>query len=432
LHDRQRFWHVWTREIGFHPSKSQRDGDDTLVTSDFVAGGYSQPGGIGQELKKLGDAEVEASLVQMSREHSAVATDPLATLPVDDSLSEKIRFRILRPHAKGGLGEVFVARDEELNREVALKEIQFNHAHDLDSRSRFVLEAEITGSLEHPGIVPVYGLGQYADGRPFYAMRFIRGDSLKEAVDRFHARPARREAYDSVEFRKLLGRFVDVCQAIEYAHSRGVLHRDLKPGNIMLGKYGETLVVDWGLAKAQGVSTQREKSVEQSFHPRTISGSSATQYGSAIGTPAFMSPEQARGQLDQLGPGSDVYSLGATLYYVLTGIAPFGKDDIGPILRRVQVGEFPRPRSFKSSIPAALEAICLKAMALRAADRYPSPQCLADDLERYLADESVKTHAEPLALRTRRWLRKHPRSVAAFAATLLSRTVFGVGSLPGK
>ena len=119
-----------------------------------------------------------------------------------------------------------------------------------DSRARFVLEAEITGGLEHPGIVPVYGLGTYADGRPFYAMRFIKGDNLKAAIERFHA--AEPVRFESLEFRQLLGRFVDVCQAVAYAHSRGVLHRDLKPGNIMLGKFGETLVVDWGLAKVVG------------------------------------------------------------------------------------------------------------------------------------------------------------------------------------
>src|SRR5207253_755151 len=152
---------------------------------------------------------------------------------------------------EGGLGKVSVARDEELHREVALKEIKDHHADNPDSRARFLLEAEVTGGLEHPGIVPVYGLGSYADGRPFYAMRFIKGDSLKEAIERFHR--AEKSGSDpgerALELRKLLGRFLDVCNAIAYAHSRAVLHRDLKPGNIMLGQYGETLVVDWGLAK---------------------------------------------------------------------------------------------------------------------------------------------------------------------------------------
>ncbi len=210
---------------------------------------------------------------------------------------------------------------------MALKEIQERYAKNEDSRSRFMLEAEVTGGLEHPGIVPVYGLGQYSDGRPFYAMRFIKGDSLKDAIGRFHTN--HREARDlttgeiGVEFRQLLGRFIDVCQAIEYAHSRGVLHRDLKPGNIMLGKYGETLVVDWGLAKVIGRAEQHQSSGEATLSPEVSSGSAPTQIGSAIGTPAFMSPEQAAGDLDALGPSADVYSLGATLYCLLTGETPF-------------------------------------------------------------------------------------------------------------
>src|SRR5262249_7865960 len=180
---------------------------------------------------------------------------PLTQVPsVGTPTSSGLRFRILRPHAKGGLGEVFVALDSELNREVALKEIQPRFADHPEARTRFLLEAEITGGLAHPGIVPVYGLGHYADGRPFYAMRFIQGDSLQDAITRLHQAevPDRDPGERTLALRGLLGRFIDVCEAVAYAHSRGVLHRDLKPGNVMLGKFGETLVVDWGLAKTVG------------------------------------------------------------------------------------------------------------------------------------------------------------------------------------
>ncbi len=241
-----------------------------------------------------------------------------------------------------------------------------------DKPRRFLLEAEVTGGLEHPGIVPVYGLGTYADGRPYYAMRFIRGDSLKEAIEHFHADdslkkdPGRR----SLELRKLLRRFTDVCNAIDYAHSRGVLHRDLKPSNIVVGKHGETLVVNWGLAKATGKAEPGAE--ERTLMPTSASGSAETLPGSALGTPAYMSPEQARGDLEHLGPRSDVYSLGATLYCLLTGKPSQEGDDIGAVLRNVQRGEFPRPRQLDPGIEPALAAVCLKAMATRPEDRYPS------------------------------------------------------------
>src|SRR5262249_43861832 len=150
------------------------------------------------------------------------------------------RFRILRPHAQGGLGAVFVALDQELHREVALKQILDRHADDPTSRARFLREAEVTGGLEHPGIVPVYGLGTDADGRPYYAMRFIRGESLKEDIEQFHADAALKQAPGrrSLELRKLLRRLLDVCNAVEYAHSRGVVHRDIKPANVVVGKHG--------------------------------------------------------------------------------------------------------------------------------------------------------------------------------------------------
>src|SRR5215467_10893128 len=170
--------------------------------------------------------------------------DPLPATVAEVKKLAGHRYQILRPHDKGGIGEVFVALDQELNRQVALKEIQEQHASDPRNLGRFVREAEITGGLEHPGIVPVYGLGQYADGRPFYAMRFIQGETLKDAIVKYHAGDT------GVTLRGLLTRFVAVCNTIAYAHSRGVIHRDLKPSNIMLGKYGETLVVDWGMAKA--------------------------------------------------------------------------------------------------------------------------------------------------------------------------------------
>jgi serine/threonine protein kinase len=333
-----------------------------------------------------------------------------------------LRYRILRPHAKGGLGEVFVAEDQELHREVALKEIQEERAHDAVSRGRFLLEAEITGGLEHPGIVPVYGLGQYADGRPFYAMRFIKGDNLKEAIRRFHEaeQPGRDPGERSLAFRQLLRRFVDVCNAVAYAHSRGVLHRDLKPGNVMVGRYGETLIVDWGLAKPIGRSDLTRTHEESTLQPNSGSDWVETVLGTVIGTPAYMSPEQAAGRLDLLGPASDIYSLGATLYALLTGTAPFAGSDKGELLQQVQRGAWRPPRQVKANTPAALDAICRKAMALQPQYRYATALELAADVEHWLADEPVTAYREPWSTSTGRWLRRHRPLVAGAAALLLA------------
>ncbi|OYV82573.1 MAG: hypothetical protein B7Z73_17015, partial [Planctomycetia bacterium 21-64-5] len=200
----------------------------------------------------------------------------------------------------------------------------------------------------------------------------------------------------------------------------------MKPGNIMLGNYGETLVVDWGLAKVMG---QPERAGdEKTLQPRSRSGSAATVMGSAVGTPQYMSPEQAEGRLDELGPASDVYSLGATLYTLLTGAAPIGEGDFESVLKRSARGDFPLPRQVNAEVPRALEAICLKAMALRPSDRYTSPRALADDVERWLADRPVGAYLDPLPTRIRRWANRHQKSVSAAAAVVLvSITCLAVG-----
>ena len=343
------------------------------------------------------------------------------------------RFRVLRFHAEGGLGAVYVARDEELGRDVAVKTIKDPYAYDLESRTRFLLEAEVTGGLEHPGVVPVYGLDRGGDDRPYYAMRLIKGESLKDALARFHRADGddgRDPGERALELRKLLRRFVNVCNAVGYAHSRGVIHRDLKPANVMLGPYGETLVVHWGLAKVVGRSDhlaagagagKGEGPAEATLRPRPSDGPTPTRW--AVGTPPYMSPEQAAADLDRIGPASDIYSLGATLYCLLTGKSPFAGKSDDDVMRDVQRGEFRPPRQLDPGIDPALEAICLRAMARRPEDRYPSCRALADDLDRWMADEPVRAWREPFARRARRWARRNRTAVTATAVALLAGVV---------
>ena len=395
----------------------------------------------------------------------SVVAEPVG-MPFRSPRAEGRRYRNLRPHAKGGLGAVFLAQDLELGREVALKEIKDHYADNPGHRARFLLEAEVTGCLEHPGIVPIYGLGQDRDGRPYYAMRFIDGENLGEAIRRHREAHGKKDADPgarALSIRKLLAHFVDVCEAIAYAHSRGVIHRDLKPDNVMLGGYGETLVVDWGLAKPMGccfghdeatatpvtpVSTfdapleatlvdtepQADPGPAESRAPSRVPRplvlsshglASETMAGSAIGTPAYMPPEQAQGDLDQLGPQSDIYSLGAMLYCVLTGQPPFIDRAVLTVLEKVTRGEFPSPIEVDPTVPRALDAIVRTAMALRPEDRYRSARALGDDVDRWLADEPVTAYREPWTDRLRRWARGH-RSTVAAASVLLITAVVGL------
>lgn len=337
-----------------------------------------------------------------------------------EELTNYSRFTHLRDHARGGLGIVSVALDEQFNREVAVKSIRGEYASHEESQQRFFQEATINGCLEHPGIVPVYALGRKSDGQPFYAMRFIRGESLKRILKRIHAndKPLKWDTEQRPQLNRLLSSFTDACNAVAYAHSRGVIHRDLKPSNIMIGKFGETLVVDWGLAKSIGRDgSTRGKSDEMTLVPSGLSGSSGfeTRLGQAIGTPHYMSPEQASGNLSKVGVASDIFNLGATFYEILTGRAPF----IGEEFEAIENCDFLPPRQVNPSIDPALEAICLKAMAKRPSERYISAEELNNDVESWQADMPVSAYAETSLDRGRRWMRKNQSIVASSLAAML-------------
>jgi len=413
-------------------TKSRRDLLEALVDEHVRAHGgdparslhaLSSVGPVAEDLGKFSDPDIQASVGHL---HAPETMDPSGEAPetraptsVGEPTSWNGRFRVVRPHASGGLGVVSVALDDELDREVALKEIKERFADDRGSQARFILEAEITGKLEHPGIIPIYGLGHDLSGRPFYAMRFIGGDSLADAIDRYHDPngPYVDPTKKSLQLRELLGRFLDVCDALAYAHSRGVLHRDLKPGNIMLGPFGETLVVDWGLALLLDRIPEGHESTHLAVKStKADSASLPTEQGQAVGTAAYMPPEQADGAIEKLGPRSDVYGLGAILYSLLTGNHPIEGTSLEEILRRVHQGQIKPPRQVRPEVPASLEAVCLKALALKPDDRYATPKALAADIKAWLADLPVSARREPFAERARRWAKRNRTAVTAAAA----------------
>jgi serine/threonine-protein kinase len=353
--------------------------------------------------------------------HGSVAEE--AGLP--DLLVAAAVYRPQRRHAVGGQGEVLAAHHEELDRVVALKRIRSGHRHGT-ARRRLLREAAITARLQHPGIMPIYGLGQESDA-PFYTMPLIQGQTLEQAIDGFHRDESlRRDSSQRIlRFRGLLQQFIAVCNTMAYAHDQGVVHRDLKPSNIMLGPYGETLVLDWGLAKRLSEEGSAPD-IDGALRCPSPAPDDLTATGSILGTPRYMSPEQAKGE--PAGPASDVFALGLVLYAILTGKPAFDDAALGGAdpLKAVRDAAVIPPRRRDGRLPGALEAVCLKALAARPADRYPSAGALADDVTRWLAHEPVSAWREPVPARARRWGRRH-RTTATAAAVAVMMLLFGIG-----
>ncbi len=348
---------------------------------------------------------------------------------LDETFIANIGLTEAQFHAEGALGRVYLALDTELNREVAIKFMQKRHMHDQARKERFCLEAEITSRLYHPGVVPVHGIGQTEDKRPFYVMQFVHGETLQKTIDTYYSEADRWNVHRrNLEFRNLLAHFVTICNTIAYAHNRGVIHRDIKPENVIIGRYGESMVVDWGLAMPVDRDESARASGEKTLFPSGHQVRQRSGHDLGAGTPAYMSPEQASGQ-SSMTVSSDIYSLGSILYKILCGKSPVDgiEGGIQQIRQKVIDGEWNHPKSISAQCPNALEAVCLKAMHLQASKRYPSALELANEVERFLADEKVQAYQESPLETPLRFFRQHRRmaQITAISIVLLLAVFLG-------
>ncbi len=332
-------------------------------------------------------SRIDSQTIRMSGRSSQVEA-PSDSSSDEASLPRELGdYELIEEVARGGMGVVFRAKQKRLNRIVALKVILAGQFAEEDDVLRFQCEAEAAANLQHPSIVPIYEVGE-ACGHHFFSMALIQGNNLAETC--------RKGPLSGHRGAQIL---VQIADAMDYAHQRGIIHRDLKPSNVIVNETGHAMVTDFGLAK------------------RTDSDSQLTGTGQVIGTPNYMSPEQAAGFGDEIGPGSDVYSLGAVLYFLMTGRPPFNAANMMQTLRQVISQDPVAPRALNADIDRDLETICLRCLEKDPAARYPTANALAEDLRRFLNSQRIKARPIGRSAKLLRWCRRN-RAVATLGSSL--------------
>ncbi len=401
----------------------------------------------------LGTADL---LVQQRKVEGApgAITDPDVTIPapgpatstaptdIPSEIAGTSRYQIERHIAEGGMGAVMGARQTAIRREVAMK-VMLSGA-DADSRMRFIEEAQITGQLEHPNIVPVHDLALDDEGKPYYTMKLVKGTNLHDVIEALSE--GKPDALARYTLPTLLTVFQKVCDALAFAHSHSVIHRDLKPANIMVGEFGEVLLMDWGLAKliqnrlpvvqtnrpAKPVSPQSTTSVTTARAEQ--SDTFATMDGSIMGTPQFMSPEQIEGDPNMLDSRSDIFALGAILYNILTLKPPFTGKNLSEVLDRVQAGRFTHPKALDSTtlrhlpggrVPDSLKAVVRKALATQPQQRYLSVTALQADLAAYQGGFATRAENASAWKQFTLLIKRNKAAAIGSAAVLLVGAIFG-------
>ncbi|MCC9599370.1 serine/threonine protein kinase [Stieleria sp. JC731] len=416
-------------EHGHSPIRSfRRDQDDDVFGEATIGPGSNSRSG-----------SVSGTGAMPSTKAQSVTRRDESTMLEGQFRADLTRFETTDELGRGGWGIVQRARDQVLEREVAIKRI-IGESTNEDLREQFLHEARITGRLQHPGVVPVHELGQENSGEFFYVMKLLEGETLRAQIRHAHQQwnaqaKQNRLPIDAV-ITPLLERFVDICNTVAYAHQQGILHRDLKPANVMIGEFGETIVLDWGLAKT--IDEEPEDCGETLRHGfgmptesnDNVSKRRSERNGVVIGTPAYMSPEQAQGRTGQLDHRSDIFSLGVILYEILSGQHPHAGLKTDEVLQRACAAEYESLKQCRPELSPSLIAIVEKAMSLLPRDRYGSALDLSEDVRHWLHGEPVSVHPGSLFERGGRWVRRH-RTLAtgilsSAAILLVSASVFSV------